>query len=182
MMDAEIQRFIREQIKQQLNIILSGAAGDNDSMTETIDTLFPGMPGITGRPVMHPFGFVSRATPGTISVTAKVGADIQNRMTLGHRDKGRPTDLLAGETCVYSTSGYRLVWKEGSLMIGKGDDLEEAVMGETLNDFLTQLIELIVDHTHASPGSPPTNEEDFIQLQTDFLDNDKILSKDGGRF
>lgn len=182
MNDPETQRYIRDQIKSQLNIILNGSAGDNDSMTETINDLFPGMPGITGRPVMHPFGFASRATAGVISVVAKVGASIQNRMTLGHRDKGRPSDLELGEACVYSSSGYRLVWKNGSLMIGKGDDLEVAVVGNTLNDFLTQLIELIVDHTHAAPGSPPTNEEQFIELQTNFLDNDKILSKDGGRF
>lgn len=181
-MDAETQRYIREQIKQQLNIILNGAAGTNDAMTETINELFPGMPGINSRPVMHPFGFASRATEGTISVVAKVGADIQNRMVIGHRDKGRPTDLDSGETCAYSSSGYRIVFKQGSIMIGKGDDLEDLVVGDTLNMFLTQLIQQIVMHTHAAPGSPPTNAQAFTELETNFLDNDKILSKDGGRF
>lgn len=181
-MDAEIQRFIRDQVKQQLNIILNASAGQNDAMNETIDALFPGMPGITNRPVMHPFGFVSRATAGIISVTAKIGAEIQNRMTIGHRDKGRPTDILEGESCMYSSKGYRVVYKNGKILIGKGDDLEVAVMGDTLNEFLTNFIQFVIEHTHAAPGTPPTNITDFTQLKTNILDADKILSKDGGRF
>lgn len=181
-MDAEMQRFIKEQVKRELNIILNGAAGENDSMSETINDLFPGMPGITKRPVMHPFGFVSRATSGVISVVAKIGADIQNRMTIGHRDANRPSDIEEGETCVYSKGGYRMVYHNGKLLIGKGDDLENAVVGDTLNTFLTNFIQLVIEHTHAAPGTPPTNIASFTQLKTNILDADKILSKDGGRF
>jgi phage gp45-like len=182
MMDSEQIRFIREEVKRQLNVVLNAEVGETTTDSETINKLFPGGPSITARPVAHPWGFVSRAVQGTISVVAKVGADIHNRMVIGHRDSGRPTDLEEGETCLYSSSGYRVVWRQGMILIGKGDDLEPAVMGTTLNEFLSQLVELIVEHTHAAPGAPPTNQADFTELKTNFLDNDKILSEDGGRF
>jgi len=86
-MIANLVGFVRKEIERQLNVILSGQAGANTSTeNETIDNLYPGMPSIESRPVMHPYGFVSRAPRKTISVTGKQGAGPQNRMTLGHRD------------------------------------------------------------------------------------------------
>jgi phage gp45-like len=106
-MNADEARFIRQEIARQLNVILSGQAGDNSSIeTETIDNLFPGSPSIADRPVMHPYGFASRAPTGTIAVTAKHGADAQNRMVLGHRDKVRKLlDLSEGDAVIYSSDG-----------------------------------------------------------------------------
>lgn len=186
MMDSDQIRFIREEIRKQLNVILHGEAGDNDEQSETINKLFPGMPGITGRPVMHPFGFVSRAVAGTISVIAKVGADIQNRMTIGHRDKNRPTDIDEGETCVYSSSGYRIVWRGSQILIGKGEDLEPAVMGETLRQYLIQMNQQHQVEQHMGnlgfQTSYPLNASEYASLESEFLDNKKILPEDGGRF
>ncbi len=106
MIESDVQRFIREEIKRQLNVVLSGQSGDNaDVETETIDNMYPGMPSITKRPVMHPFGFASRAPKKTISVTAKQGAEPTNRMVLGHRDSLRPKDLGEGDSVIYSSDG-----------------------------------------------------------------------------
>lgn len=106
-MSPDLQRFIRQEIQRALNVILSGQAGDNDAVeTETIDNMYPGSPSIADRPVMHPYGFASRAPNGTISVTAKTGADAHNRMTLGHRDKVRKLlDLSEGDAVIYSSDG-----------------------------------------------------------------------------
>lgn len=180
--DPEIRRFIQKEVQRQVNIVLFGSAGGGDTQTETINDLFPGMPGIVSRPVMHPFGFVSRAVKGTISVIARVGEHIGNRMVIGHRDANRPASLQEGESCVYSQGGYRVVWMNGQIMIGKGAVLEPAVMGTTLQSFLSQFSQLLEQHTHPSIGAPPTNAAAITQLRTAQVDSGKILSKDGGRF
>lgn len=186
MMDSDQIRFIREEIRKQLNIILNAEAGPNDSQTETINKLFPGGPSITGRPVVHPYGFASRAAQGIISVVTKVGADMQNRMTIGHRDKNRPSDLQEGETVVYSVGDYRLKIQNDKIFVGKGTDYEPVVVGETLRQFLITLVQLIVAHTHLGnlgiETSPPLNAEDFTDAEAQNLDNKKILAQDGGRY
>ena len=202
MIDPEVKRIIQEEVRQQLNVILNGAAGANDQQTETISAMFPGSPDITGRPVMHPFGFASRATSGTISVVARVGASSQNRMTLGHRDSKRPT-MDQGEAVLYSSggfqvraqndmilagqvAGYQIQVKKDMILAGKGDVLEPVIMGATGVAFFTALIQLIVVHTHEGnlgiETPPPLNAEDFLQLKAQNLDNNFLLAEDGGRF
>lgn len=105
MISSELQRHLREEIKKQVITILSGEAGGGDAETETINNMFPGMPGITKRPVMHPFGFASRAPKKTIQVVGKQGNTPENRIVLGHRDARRPTDLAEGDSAIYSSDG-----------------------------------------------------------------------------
>ncbi len=194
MMDAETIRFVKEEIKRQLNIILNSASGANTSQTETIDSLYPGMPGIDDRPVMHPFGFVSRATQGTISVTARVGADIQNRMTLGHRDKMRP-DVEEGEVMLYNSTDDKIYVSHGKIIsttphwveksdlihIGSEDAKEPFVLGLIFQAFEDKFLQLMRDHRHvtSAPGaltSIPDNTLDIEEIrQSPILDN-KILS------
>lgn len=106
MLDSDILRSVRLEVARQLNTILSGQAGANDTVQgETIDNMYPGSPSIPDRPVMHPYGFASRAAKGTISVTGKQGSDPTNRLVLGHRDKMRPTDISEGDVVIYSSDG-----------------------------------------------------------------------------
>lgn len=110
MISPELQRLLRVEILRHLNVILSGQSGANDdTQNETVSNVYPGMPQIQKRPVMHPYGFVSRATSNTISVTARQGADPQNRFTIGHRDALRPTDLKQGESAIYSSDGKNVL-------------------------------------------------------------------------
>lgn len=181
------EKWVRDEIKRQLNIILNASAGENTTSTETINQLFPGMPGITARPVMHPYGFVSRAVKGIISVTAKIGDHFGNRLVLGHRDKDRPTNLDEGESAVYSMGGYTIRMKNGKIELGKGEDYEVAVVGDTMVEFLTLLLDHIIAHTHicsvpGAQGAPPLNVADFQDDKANFIANEKILAKDGGRF
>ena len=185
MMDADIRKFIVDEIKKQVHIITSGAAGATTKNTETIDSLYPGMSSFPDRPVSQPYGFVSRAPKGTISVTAQQGEHPGNKLTLGHRDKNAP-DISEGESRMYSLGGYNIAVKNGEIFVGKGEDLEHMVVGETLKEFLIALIGYIVVHQHLGNlgynTGVPLNAGDFTTLQGDFLDNDKILAKDGGRF
>lgn len=187
MMDAEQTRFIRDEIRRQMNVILNAESGQNDTQTETVNKLFPGMPGINSRPIMHPFGFVSRAAQGTISVIARIGDHFGNRMVIGHRDKNRPSDLAEGESAVYSVGGYTVKIANGKVQLGKGGTYETAVVGETLAELLGKMLDEILKHKHicSAPGafgSPPDNAAQFTQQKADYVSNNKILAQDGGRF
>lgn len=185
-MSPEIERFIRDQIRNQLNVILFGAAGSNTPVSETIEKLFPGMPSIPDRPIVHPYGFVSRASQGTISVTAKVGDHPGARITLGHRDEKRPS-VDVGESGVYSLGGYIVKLGNGKIEFGKGSEMEVVPVGDTLLEFLKAFLDEYIAHQHvcSAPGSPgltPMTAAVATQLKADYLDNEKILAKDGGRF
>jgi phage gp45-like len=122
---AEMLRAIRQEVARQLNILLSGQAGVNTAEKETIDNLYPGSPSIKDRPVMHPFGFVSRAPRGTLSVTGRQGAGPENRLVLGHRDSKRPADVDEGEAVLYASDGKTVLSrltakKDGSLAFQTG--------------------------------------------------------------
>jgi len=180
MNDADLKRWVREEIQRQLIVIQNGQAGENTSMTETIENLYPGSPSIPERPVMHPFGFVSRAKRGVLSVIGKIGADPSNRMTLGHRDSKRP-EVEEGESGIYSSEGYELRAMLDGLRVVKGDQKYALLLGDEVITFLGKLIDVLVIHTHGPPGTPPSNAADFTQLKTDDLAGTTLLStKEGG--
>lgn len=184
-MDPELKRMISREIKRQLNIITSGEAGETTMETADIANLYPGTPTIPARPNVQPYGFASRAPKGTLAVTAQQGDHAGNKLTIGYRAGDKP-DLEEGESAVYSVGGYKVLVQNGELFIGKGEVLEHMVVGETLKQFLIALIAALVAHTHEGnlgiETSPPLNASDIQETQTDFLDNNKILAKDGGRF
>lgn len=185
MITPEIRRFIQQEIIRHMNVILSGSAGDATVNSETIESLYPGMPSIPDRPVMHPYGMASVAPKNTISVTARQGENPGNRLVLGHRDSKKPT-LQTGETAIYNLNGYEVRLKGDSIALGKGGTFETAVVGETLVTLLSNLLTEISTHTHlgnmGAPTSPPQNTASFTNLKTQYIDNNKILAKDGGRF
>lgn len=185
MLDPETRRMINREIRRQLQIITSGEAGATTMLVEDIVNMYPGMPTITKRPVVHPYGFASRAPQGTLSVTAQQGDHPGNKIVLGHRDGNKPA-VNEGESVQYSLGGYRVVCKNGELFVGKGDELEHVVVGETLKALLISLIQHIIAHTHIGnlgvETGPPLNEADFQDDMDNFLSNDKILAKDGGRY
>lgn len=122
-MTPEMKRFVREEVARQLNVILSGVCEgtEADAQSESIGALYPGSPTIENRPVMHPYGYASRAPKGVLQVTAKQGASPQNRLVIGHRDADRPDDLEEGETEIYSSGGWSVRVKNDSIIIGNGE-------------------------------------------------------------
>lgn len=186
MLDSEIKRAIHDEIKKQLRVVLYGAVGNPTVNDETIENMYPGMPNQPERPLVGPYGLASVAPEGTIQVVARIGDHPANTVVLGHRAKDRPEILEEGETAVYSLGEYRLVVKNDKLYLGKGEALEEMVVGETLRQFLIELVNLIIAHTHLGnlgyDTSPPKNFADFLTSRTEYLDSSKILAKDGGRF
>lgn len=186
MFDAEEIRFIREEIKKQIRVVAFGSAGTNTQDVEDVQQLYPGMPNIEKVPVSAPYGYASRAPQDTIEVTARVGEHPGNRVVLGHRAPDRPTGLAVGEMTIYSKAGYAIRVRNDKIEVGKGGEFEPVVVGETLKELLIAVLDAIASHTHIGNSgfdtSPPKNAADFTGAKADFLDNDKILAQDGGRF
>lgn len=186
MMDSETVSFIRKEIARSINLIFSGTAGATTTHTEDIQEYLPGAATLPDRPIMQPYGFASRAAANTLQVVVQQGSHPANLVVLGHRDKDKPSDLAEGESAQYSSGKYQVRVLKGKIQVGKNGVWETVVVGETLEELLKALIQLIADHQHIGnlgflTGKPMT-EADFLQLKANFLDNDKILSKDGGRF
>jgi hypothetical protein len=186
MIDPETRRFIHNEIKRQMQMITSGRAGTNTVNTQDIDDILPGHPPVQGRPIMHPYGVVSRAPRGTIAVTAQQGEHPGNKLTLGHR-AANPPDVEVGETAIYSVGKFTVKVASDQVQIGKDGDYETMVVGDTLKQLLVELITLLTTHTHlvtapGAPSGPPDQATQFADLDTQYLSNDKILAKDGGRF
>lgn len=179
MNESELKRLIRDEIKIAMQVISSGSAGDNSKLTtEDIQALFPGLPIIPGRPIIRPYGFMSRAPTGTISATAQQGDHPGNKITLGHRDAKVPS-VGVGEIKVYNVNGYTIYLSSTAIMIGNGSTFSTAVLGEALATLINSLITAITSHTHMFnyiPGTlPPAtgttqtlgNTGDFNSLKTD---------------
>lgn len=186
MIDSEIRRYIEQEIDKKLNVILHGVSQDATNQTETIQNLFPGQDGFKTRPVMHPYGFVSRAIDNVISVIGRVGSHTGNRFVMGHRDKDRPDDVEKGESYLYSSGKYQIRVKNGKVEVGKDGEYQTLVVGEDLQAALIAIIDAIVAHTHIGnvgfPTSPPQNAATFTQIKTDQVAGGKLLAKDGGKF
>lgn len=131
MMDGEMIRFIRTEIERQMNVILSGVTANASEQYEDVGELFPSMPTITKRPVMHPYGLSSAAPDGTLQVVGKQGEHVGNRMILGHRDKDKPS-CAPGETVLYDQFGGMIQLRTQGIEFTKNEV-----------DLLEQLIKLI---------------------------------------
>lgn len=182
----EIKRIIRDEIRIALQVIASGEAGDNSALTsEDINQLFPGLPPVVGRPIMRPYGFMSRAPLGTISVTAQQGEHPGNKVTLGHRDDDVPS-VNEGETKIYEVDGHTIYLSNTAIMLGKnGGTFYTAVLGEALATLINSLITAILNHTHPflyNAGSTPTTGATQVLSQAssfNSLKTDTFLAEDG---
>lgn len=180
MMSPEAKREIRQEVMRQLNVILSGATGDNSKIeTEDIQSLYPGSPPIPKRPVMHPYGFASRANAGVIQVTAKQGADAQNRMVLGHRDSMRAgLGLAEGESVIYGSDGKTIlasvlisptkgivgqIGPQGAFSITKGPNEYTAALFQLFTDIGSAVTLTMLGN---QPLIMPTFVDDLAKFQT----------------
>lgn len=180
MMDGETIAFLRSEIKKQVNVILAGMTGTNTQFVEDILSQYPGSPTIQQRPVMHPYGFVSRAPTNTIQVVARVGDHPGARMVLGHRDALRPT-INQGECLLYNQYGQAIYLQNGQINIGTMKAADPIPLGNELVSFLTNFLEAYIAHTHVGNLGAPTplssgDVETAENLIDNNLSNDAIVS------
>jgi hypothetical protein len=140
MIDSEIITYIRNEIKTYVNLVLLGQAGNTTKDSEDIVNMYGGHPTMTKRPVMHPYGFVSRAPAETLSVTCRAGDHPVSRIVLGHRDADRPEVSNPGEVIIYNAYGRQIRLNALSTQIGSDSADEPLALGNKLNTFLDQLL------------------------------------------
>lgn len=114
-----------------MNVILTGVAGNASAQYEDVGQLFPSMPSITQRPVMHPYGMSSAAPDGTLQVVGQQGEHKGNRIVLGHRDADKPA-VKQGEVVLYDANGGKIQLRKSGMEITKNEV-----------DLLEQLINLV---------------------------------------
>lgn len=112
MSDAEIQRYIRQEIDRRLNIILPGVSGNATGQQEDMGNVYPGQAPIPARPTARPYGFISRAPKGTPQVTGRMGSHPANRLVLGHRDPSAPSLPDEGDSGIYSLGAQLLALRD----------------------------------------------------------------------
>lgn len=121
MIDGETLTAIRREITKQLNIILVGSTANAtaDGTVEDIQNMYTGEVTLTARPKMMPWGLVSRAPAGTMSVVALQGAGPANRVVLGHRVQ--KTDNLnvanEGEVMLYDNFGHSIYLQKDKITV-----------------------------------------------------------------
>lgn len=191
---AALAKMIRDEVARAMNILLNAQTEGATKDTEGINGVFPGMATMPSRPTVYPFGFCSQAPDGTISFVARVGDHPGNRYVIGHRDSRRP-DLDRGESAFYSVQNGGLAYLMrcfvDSIKGGKGTTFETMIAGDTLVTLLSSLITELASHTHnitvastpfTGPTLAPLDAAAFTALKASYLDNGKVLLKDGGRF
>jgi len=112
--------IIRREIMAVANVILAGktksTAIDNKVGTEAVEALISGATEAR-LPVVHPYGFTSRSTKGTVAVTGRQGDHPASRVVLGHRDDNRPELSAEGEVAIYDNFGHKIWLKDGEIDI-----------------------------------------------------------------
>lgn len=182
-MDSETISFIRKEIARQLQIILPASAGANDQQTETISQMYPGMPDIVGRPVMHPYGIASRAPAGTQSLIAQLGEHMGNKMVIGHRDSNRPA-IGSGESVLYDAYGHLVYCSKTKMQFGSMSSDENMVLGKTFQAAFSAFLGAFLGHTHEvlAPGAmtlipDPGTISSVNNIKSSPVDDKKMLSQ-----
>jgi phage gp45-like len=138
---------------------------------------------IDGLDRIQQVGFTSRPKAGAQAVVLFMGGNRDHGVVIATDDGSvRPKDLGEGEAAVYSYGGYQVRVLASKIQIGKAGTWETMVVGEKLAELLGSLLGELITHTHPAPGAPPTNAAAFTTMKADYITNDKILAKDGGRF
>ena len=142
--------------------------------------MLPGMPTVTKRPVVQPFGLASNAPDDTVSVVGRVGEHFGARYVLGHRDQNKPKFQATGETVLYNAFGQQIYLSNGKIQIGTKSSAEPLVLGNVFKTMMDTLLTQLAEHTHIGNlgynTSPPNNAEEFVQLQESPIDDKSILS------
>ncbi len=157
MLDPQLRREIRDEIRQSLSVLIPALTSATTNQTETIDQLYPNMPKIQNRPIMHPYGLVSRAPEGTNSIAARIGEHVSNRIIIGHMDNARKDiSLNEGEVILYNEHGQQLRLEQDKINLGKSAN-EPAVLGNVLVKLLGEILDILINGNSVlstTPGNP----------------------------
>lgn len=178
MLTPEVRKAIRQEIRQYMSIILNCSLQASTNEDQEIEQCYPGGPLTEKRPVVHPYGFVSRAPAGTLGVTARVGEHPGARIILGCRDSNRADiDLDEGSVCLYDANGNQLTLDSVGVHLGSSEADNPVPLGNETKELLSAIVDAIITGDlvlTSSPGFPtspnPTTVATFTELKSRLLD------------
>ena len=158
MLDPITVKDIRHEVHKYLNIILHATSGTSTTEDQSLTNIVPGAVEIKAIPVMHPYGYCSRAPKEKLAVTARVGEHPGARLILGFRDSAR-ADLAIkdGEVCLFNEYGQKIILENGKVLLGDETSDEPVVLGKVIIEMLGKIIDLMVAGQlglTTSPGNP----------------------------
>lgn len=188
MIDPELKRAIKNEIMQQMNVVLNCILKSSDTESQEIEQVYPGAPLLDKRPVIHPYGLVSRAPAGKLGVTARVGEHTGARIIIGVRDENRAGfDFInEGDVCLYDENGNKILLNASGIHIGSENAENPAVLGTEIKELLALIMTRLIAgdlFLSSSPGSPtapnPAYTTALTEAKTRLLDTEEtnILSK-----
>lgn len=157
MIEPEIQRLIRDEIRRSMNAIIMAECGaDEEKNQQTVRNMY-GCGSLTDKyPVASPYGFASRAPEKTLAVLGRLGEHPASRIILSHHDIAKP-DMLEGEAVLYNAAGQQIRLEKEKIKIGGASADEPLVLGKVLMEFLGKVIDMMVTGDFllcGAPGSP----------------------------
>jgi phage gp45-like len=177
--ELEIRDYVRRLIRQELAPILMGSIQSNETVLRSTVQRFATEGQIQNLRSILPYGLSTKAPAQTPGLVVPIASDPTHLNVVGHFDGSRP-DLSDGETILYNSSGQLIYLKEGKIQIGSKASAENLVLGQIFKAFMSQVLELIAQHTHTGnlgyPTSPPTNAADFESKKSSPIDDGAILS------
>ena len=157
MIEPEIQRLIRDEIRRSMNaIIMAECWAGEEKNSQTVRNMYGCGDLTTKFPVASPYGFASRAPEKTLAVLGRLGEHPASRIILSHHDIAKP-DLLDGEALLYNADGLQIRLEKEKIKIGGAEADEPLVLGNVLLEFLDKLMTLLATGDFllcGAPGSP----------------------------
>jgi hypothetical protein len=164
----------RKEIRNYINMLLiNGISDDGTTEDQAFNSQQTAGDTQKKRPVVHPFGFVSRAPSGKNCVLGQFGENIGARVVLGFRDANRAKKdyLEVGECEIYSEpatpfeNSEKVVLKKDKVLLGSENAENPLVLGDILMNLFTELFDLFGQMGQGlttSPGNPTAPNPTFV--------------------
>lgn len=181
MTEAQLMKFIRQVIREELAPILMGSVVSNQDQNRSTVQRFNSEGPIQNLRNVQPFGVSSRAPAKTPALIIPINGDPSHLNMVGHFDESRPTGA-DGETLLYDAFGHIIFMSETKIQVGSKTSAENMVLGKVFkNDFADPLMTQLQAETHTSgvpgfPTSPPINAPQYAAIQASPIDDNAILS------
>jgi hypothetical protein len=159
MTDQEVIQLIRRTIRQEMAAIMMSTVQSNADQFRTTVQRFATDSSVDNIRSIQPYGFASRATDGTGALLIPLSSDATNMAVAGHLDSNRPS-LSDGETLLYDAYGHVVYLSEGKMQFGSKASANPMVLGDLLQTFLENFLQLFATHTHEGNLGYPTGAPD----------------------
>lgn len=139
------RREVIDIVRQEFAQILLGQVAATDAKGRAKASRFGVETPFENTRMIQPFGLTSRPQAPMQSLVVPINGDPTHLVLVGQFDEGRPA-TEEGEACLYGADGQVVYMKTGGeVLIGSQAADEPAVLGNVLAEFLTALIDALLE-------------------------------------